>query len=128
MFEKPYNLEPATIIDANSFEEGSAFIWDCSAYSTDKVNVQYKVEVWDTTNASNKKVFTTNKKYLDTSALDELYSFFSKTGIDKHTFMWRVGVINTQDSNSNGYLWSNNVSFSVDSLPPAPPTKGVRRH
>ncbi len=128
LFEKPYNLEPATIIDANSFEEGSAFIWDCSAYSTDKVTVQYKVEVWDTTNASNKKVFTTNKKYLDTSALDELYSFFSKTGIDKHTFMWRVGVINTQDSNSNGYLWSNNVSFSVDSLPPAPPTKGVRRH
>ena len=128
LFEKPYNLEPATIIDANSFEEGSAFIWDCSAYSTDKVTVQYKVEVWDTTNASNKKVFTTNKKYLDSSALDELYSFFSKTGIDKHTFMWRVGVINTQDSNSNGYLWSNNVSFSVDSLPPAPPTKGVRRH
>ncbi|MBQ7256982.1 MAG: hypothetical protein IJS60_04745 [Abditibacteriota bacterium] len=128
LFEKPYNLEPSSYIDANSFEEGTAFVWDCSAYSTENVNVQYKVEIWDTTNASNKKVFTTNKKYLDTSALDELYSFFSKTGIDKHTFMWRVGVINTQDSNSNGYLWSSNVSFSVDSLPPAPPTKGVRRH
>ncbi len=127
LFEKPYNLAPSSYIDANSFEEGSAFVWDCSAYSQDNVNVQYRVEVWDTTNASNKKVFTTNKKYLDSSALSELYSFFTKTGIEKHTFMWKVGVINTLDSNKNGYLWSNNVSFSVDSLPPAPPTKGMRR-
>ena len=127
LFEKPYNLDPSSYIDANSFEEGSAFTWDCSAYSDDNVNVQYRVEVWDSSNANNKKVFTTNKKYLDSSALSELYSLFSKSDISKHTFMWKVGVINTQDSNSNGYLWSGNVSFSVDTLPPAPPNKGVRR-
>ena len=125
--DAPYNLEPSSSIDANSFEVGEAFAWDCDAVTGPDVSIEYKVEVWDGSNSSNKKTFVLTNKYLSSTDLTTLWNFFVNTGYDLKTFVWRVGVHNTNDTNKNAYTWSNSVQFTVDSLPPAPPTKGMRR-
>ena len=123
---KPYDLEPSTTIDANNFEVGEAFVWTCDSISGDKCALQYKVELWDSS-SSNKKTFYTSSKNLDAAALTEIWSYLSNIKYEKKTFVWRVGVQNTLDSNSKAYNWSDYQTFTVDSLPPAPPTKGMKR-
>ena len=125
--DSPTDLEPSSTINANEFEEGTAFVWQSSAYSRHGLDVKYQVTVWDASNASKKVTFTTRDKYLSAIQLAQLWEFFNK-GYDRKTFVWNVGVQNTNDSNSNAYTYSQDVRFTVDSLPPAPPTKGLRRH
>lgn len=122
----PSNLEPSTNITANNFEVGEAFVWDCPAISDDKVNIQYKVEIWDTS-SSKKLSFTTKKKYLNASELQQVWDYFTNTDYTDTTFAWRVGVQNTKDSNAKAFWWSKTVQFGIDELPPAPPTKGIKR-
>lgn len=121
------DLEPSSTITANDFEEGSAFIWESENMSGDNVQIRYKVEVWDSS-SSNKKTFYTTNKYLTTDQLATLYEYFNSMSYEKKTFAWRVGVQNVLDGSSDAYWWSNTTKFTVDSLPPSPPSKGVRRH
>lgn len=127
LLTKCTDLEPSSTITANDFEEGTAFIWESENISGDNVQIRYKVEVWDSS-SSNKKIFYTTNKYLSTEQLATLYEYFSGMSYQKKTFAWRVGVQNTQDGSSDAYWWSNTTKFTVDSLPPSPPSKGHRRH
>lgn len=120
------DLEPSSTITANDFEEGTAFVWESENISGTGVQIRYKVEVWDTS-SSNKKTFNTTNTYLSTDQLATLYEYFTSMSYQKKTFAWRVGVQNTQDGSSDAFWWSDITKFTVDSLPPSPPSKGLRR-